>query len=111
MYATARSVWGYKQAGTLLAPGKQNLLLPIGKTEIQKLAAYPPALVLYAALRATRKTRHFTIPQAGTAKWLGWNKGTVAKAIKVLCQHNLLEHVPLVGPRKLKQALLYRYKG
>jgi hypothetical protein len=111
VYATARSVWGYKQAGTLRLPGEQYIQLPIGKDAIQKLAVYPPALALYAALRATRITPTFTIPQAGTAKWLGWSKHTVGKAITVLLQNNLLERVPFEGPRRLKQGLLYRHKG
>lgn len=96
--SVVESVWNYKAQGKLLVRGRQQILLPISKNDILELSQ--EALKLLLLLKATRKTKTFTIPQKATAKKIGWGSNRLKKAIDALSDRGLLCVVGIAGVRK-----------
>jgi hypothetical protein len=106
------SVWKYKMGGRLFQPGKQQIVLPYGKVMAIQLAdpKFRVANSLFQMLKATRRTKTFSIPQKPTAKTMRCSSDTVKRAIGQLIQLGLLRRVGQ-GPRKGKRAgaILYQF--
>lgn len=88
------SISRYKISGRLYVKGRQFIQIGIGTEKIQALARVPMAASLYLVLKSTRKDEPFTIPQAGTAKYLGVGKVRLRKAIRSLIQLGLITRAP-----------------
>ena len=104
------SIDKYWSSGDLYVTGRQFIQIGIGAEKIQALARVPMAASLYLVLRSTRKDEPFTIPQAGTAKYLGVGKSRLRKAIKSLIELGLITRAPRPAhATSHAKAIHYRY--
>ncbi len=88
---TAKNVWKLKEAGKLITKG-EGYVLHKYEAEVMKLCKEPAAYLLLSVLKyhhlGVRKV--FCITQDAMSKKLGWNKRTVAAAIKVLIREGFI---------------------
>jgi len=88
---TTKNVWKLKEEGRIILKG-EGFVFHKYESEVMKLCREPTAYLLLSVLKyhhlGVRKV--FCITQDATAKKLGWNKRTVAAAIKVLIRDGFI---------------------
>jgi hypothetical protein len=83
---TTRSVWGYREQGSLLVPGQQRVVLPAECDELS-----PDALWLLVKLKAShRLSQDFALSIKAMARSIGWTERRLRKAREELIQSGML---------------------